>query len=403
MRLLNLLLMLKNFFMKKQKILSTEPYILYQNFIDDIFGKDEVKIKPAESNPIIGTFKFIDEFQEFKKNFKNRLLRLKSCFEFSSQYKELKNQVALIADKNNWEGAYAELAVYDIFSKVESLIELNKTLPVDESYAKELGHQETNEDGYIPHFNLYFDVKILSDVIGTVLKKIISDAIKDSIQEYPCSVLPEYPLDDNEEKYINSHRKEIYNELRDFLKNHNSLKNGHKVFQSKVVEHLSYNIQWGGGINSSISCYSPYKHAFEDRNIIFKRYTKKFLKNNPFILVMVNFPWYNGKINNFADCDQLYYRSLSRRTFCEYLKDTKQMKDIISNFNGSDTVFEVSRHLTGIIFIDDNIIKENSYLCSAYLNPNAINKNSRITDFIQMIVNGGDKRSLSDDFEYDNY
>lgn len=48
--------------MRKPEILRDEPYLLYQNFIDDIFGKDEVKIKPAESNPIIGTFRINNKF-----------------------------------------------------------------------------------------------------------------------------------------------------------------------------------------------------------------------------------------------------------------------------------------------------------------------------------------------------
>lgn len=389
--------------MDKPKILSEEPFLLYQSFIDDIFGKNEIRIKPDITNNIIGTLRYPNEYEKFKNNFKTRLIRLKSFFEKTPQYDELKNQVALIANDKNWKGAYAELTAYDIFSRADLPIELNKTLPVNVSFAQEMGNKETNEDGYVPDINLYFDVKILSDTIGTILKGIIKNAIASSKQQYSCNILTEYPLDDKEEKYSGDNRKKLFEELKDFLIENNTIKEDDRVLHSKIVEHLSYKIHWGGGINTSISSYNPYHHAFEDRNLIFKRYTKKFLKHEPFILVMVNFPWYNQKINSFIGFDKIYYRSLARRTFCEHLKDSELMKNIVPDFKGTETIFDVSKHLTGIIFIDDNIIKEDSYSCSVYLNPNAINRNNLIPDYLQNIVKGGDQRSIYDDLKYDNY
>ena len=64
---------------------------------------------------------------------------------------------------------------------------------------------------------------------------------------------------------------------------------------------------------------------------------------------------------------------------------------------------EVSRHLAGIIFIDDNSIKEDSYSCNVIMNPNALNVHSIAEHYLMSLVENGDKRGLYDDLKYDNY
>lgn len=386
-------------------VLTTHGYKLYQDMVDRIFGVGSINIKPNKDNNVIGTLKYKDDYLVFKKNFENRLIRLRDRYSGTPFYKDLLDTVALIADEKNWEGAYAELAAYDIMSNdyLPDIIELNKTLPVADSFSGELGGKETNEDGFIKEYDLYFDVKILADTVGGILKGIINNAVKKANQEKICDILPEYLLDDDEQDYQTNRRK-LMEELRDFLiANKPSDNKGKNCFHSSILPQLAYRINWGGGINSAIGEYNPYRHAEECKHLIFKRYTKKFLKKHPFFLVLVNFPWYNGRIHSFANADEIFYRCLARRTFCEYKNLPTTMASIVNKFSGSESVYEVSKYLSGIIYLDDHIIKEDKYTCHIYTNPNAINGIRYGRSYLEQIVAGGDSRSLFDDMIHDNY
>ena len=389
----------------KPRMAKEEAYVLYQQLCDEVFGKGAVQIKSAPTNNVIGTLRHLDDFLEFKKNFKERLQRLRKKVEGTAAYPALLEQVKQVADPKNWEGAYAELAAYDVMwnDYVMTPMELDKTMPITESYAGEMGHKETNEDGYLPDYNLYFDVKILADTVGAILKGIIDDAIAASSQTARCDILPEYPYDDDDEEYGGINRKKLFDELKAFLEVNNMNTKGKMSFRSTIIPRLIYRIHWGGGVNSAMSEYSPYRHAEETKHLIFKRYTKKIMKSEMFMLVLVKFPWYNNRISSFIDADHVYYRSLARRTFCGYLGDSTPMSSIVPKFTGPETVDEVSRHLAGIIFIDDNIIKEDSYSCNVIMNPNSKYVDSIAYHYLMSLVTQGDKRGLYDDLIYDNY
>lgn len=117
--------------------LTTPCYQLYQDLVDSIFGNSVVKIKPDVDNNVIGTLKYTTEFLCFKKNFTSRLIRLRDRYAGTCFFNDLIKTVAQVADSKNWEGAYAELVAYDVMSNdyLPDAIELNKTLPVSESFA----------------------------------------------------------------------------------------------------------------------------------------------------------------------------------------------------------------------------------------------------------------------------
>ncbi len=402
---MSFLLIIRKLLGMKPRMSREDAYILYQHLCDDVFGKGAVQIKEAPSNNVIGTLRYLDDYLEFKRNFKNRLIRLRDRFEKTSSYDTLLEQVKLVADPKNWEGAYAELTAYDVMwnDYVMTPMELDKTLDVSESYAGEMGHKATNEDCFLPDYRLYCDVKILADTVGGILNGIIFEAIEKSSQKSKCDILPEYPLDDDDEDYGGVNRRLLLNELIAFLKENNTMTAGQMLFRSGVISRLSYRVHWGGGVNSSMGEYNPYRHAEETKNLIFKRYTKKIMKNEMFMLVLVKFPWYNNRITSFIDADHVYYRSLARRTFCGYLNDGTLMNTIVPKYRGAETADEVSKHLVGIIFIDDNIIKEDSYSCNVIMNPNSLNNHKMADHYLMSLVEKGDKRGLYDDLRYDNY
>ncbi len=385
--------------------LMEAPCLLYQNLVDEVFGAGSIVIKqPPKDNDIIGALQYPDEYRVFIINFKRRLMRLRKKFEHTASYPALLEQVKQVADPKNWEGAYAELVAYDILWNDFLIggIELDKTLPAAESFAGEMGQKATNEDGYIAEYGMYFDVKIMSDTVSAILKGIADEAISKSGQKGKCDILFEYPIDDDEDDYA-ANRAALYQELFGILTAKSTKTSGKRNIGSKVLPHLIYKIQWGSGVNSAMSAYSPYRHAENCRHLVFKRYTKKLMKQNPFMLVMVNFPWYNGRINSFCDCDQVFYRSLARRTFCGYLRDNTPMNAIVKKYQGKETVYDVSRHLTGIIFIDDNSVNDDRYTCNIITNPNAKNPCPTIEHYLLSLVQNGDNRSLMDDLKHDNY
>lgn len=379
---------------------------LYQQLCDKVFGADAVTIKVSkDDNNVIGTLKYIHEFRNFKENFQARLERLRDKFQGTSSYNALLEQVKQVADPSNWEGAYAELVAYDVlhngYHGEEFLLDV--TLDGAESYASDLGGQKTNEDGYLPDYDLYFDVKCLADTTGNILKELINDALKQAGVEKICGVLPEYPLDDDESDYsINRHKLMV--ELRDYINASRPTDDaGTDMLKSNILPNLTYRILWGGGVNSALGEYSPYEHAEKTKDLMLKRYTKKFLKKHESMIVLVNFPWYNNRIHPFIDGDEMYYRALARRTFCGYKYSTVPMKDINPKYTGSETPYEISRHLSGIMIIDDHSIETDTYSCHVYLNPNAVNPIKYGRSYLHQVVQDADKRSIIDDFRGDNY
>ena len=377
----------------------------YQQLCDRIFGKGSIVIKPTDkSNNIIGALNNPSDFIEFKTNFQKRLERLRRKFEGTTSYTVLKKTVKQIADPFNWEGAYAEIVAYDILHNGHHGSEfiLDVTLDGKESYASDLGGKLTNEDGYLPDYDIYFDVKSLADTTGNILKELIYEACHKAGVSSVCSILPEYPLDDDESEYQQK-RRQLFDELRDYLAANKPAKHSLKSsFRSHVLPSVLYHVLWGCGVNGTEGTYNATKHGENSRYIILKRYAKKFMKSHPSIIVLVNFPWYNNRINSFANADEEYYKKLAHETFSGYLNSSEPMSKINPKYKGSETPHEISRHLTGVLFIDDHSIYTDTYSCHLYLNPNAVNKIENGNSYLKEVVKEADTHSIVDTLRNDN-
>lgn len=376
----------------------------FKTFIDSIFGSDMVNIDAIKgANKISGTFNFANGFKNFKDNLYEILTYLKSQYETEPKtFATILNQVSELGDYKNWQGAYAELLTYYAFTKAMRdfgfTLNLDVTRPREDSYALELGYKETNEDGYIPELDAYFDIKILGDTSKAMLENIINRVVNEKKFKEHCTIEPEYNIDDNEE-VIQSNFNEIRSELE------SKLKEGITDVNIECVKNLSFRVLWGKGVLSTEGTFNPYRQAEQDKDMIFKRCTKKIMKGKPFFLVLVNFPWYNGKFDEFVNPDGVYYRSLARRTFCGYMHDSKTLaSSVIPKFMGTELIKDVANHITGLVFIDDLNIKESGYRCYAYLNPNAVNKCYHLADLFNHVIQHGNKdQGRMDDFAHDNY
>ena len=363
----------------------------YQSLLDGVFGNDLLQVPlKGESNNVIGALSHKGEYDVFKGNFKLLLEDLKGKYDVDS----IKQALVQVADSKNWEGAYAELVALSVLNNDYSgEIKTDVTLKEGMGFAKECGQKLTNEDGYWNDYDAYFDVKILSDPIKEILDGTIDRAIKKANPTEACDILAEYPMDDDDVDY-KSNIGQIEKELVKALQEKKT------IIHISTLKKLLFRIHWGGGINSVVMAYSPFRHAENSKDIVLKRYAKKLLKRKPFFLVFVNFPWFKQLVKDSFGMNEWYYRALARRTFMQYEHSNAKASEIILGYKGNDTKRSIARCLSGIVFIEDHsILKTNDkYQTYVYLNPNARNQCGYIRTYLEQLPN-----QMFEDFEYDNY
>lgn len=380
----------------------------YASLIDDIFGAGTARFdtKKNETHNVIGALNFPQEYNEFKANFTARLNRLKNIYSpYPAFLQKIIMQVNEIASVKNWQGAFAELAAFDhlnndllehnnfLFSAIEPDVAMSK----DESFASEMGKQEANLDGYINEFGLYFDIKVLKDNVAEILEGIYKEL--QATHQGLLNITAEYDLGVSY-TILQIHRNHLRTELL------TALDGGRKPqhLQSKIIPDLSFVLTWKKAVSTAVRTYDPFLHAKNHHKNIFI-YANKFLKKRPTLIVLVTFPWYNQVLN--GKNNDVFLRSYARRVFCQYIKDTTLFSTISPGFTGTETIYDISTYLSGIVFLEDNTIlsdkpESTNVKSSVYLNPNAKNKlpsyGSMTSGYLQKICNNS-----FDNFEEDNY
>jgi hypothetical protein len=141
----------------------------------------------------------------------------------------------------------------------------------------------------------------------------------------------------------------------------------------------------------------PYQFAAENSSYLF-RFAKQFCRSHPFFLIVAYHPWFGGQAlnTNFADFTPTATRSLARRTFHQFLRDTSPVFDI--------TKAEASKLLSGIAFLNVSQVPgttKKDHVLRLYLNPNAAHPiDGLTTDSLGL----HDPHSVAvDDFRFDSY
>lgn len=377
----------------------------YKIIIENIFGKGiaRFEIKSDSTNNIIGALNHQD-FDNFKASFKERLKRLNEIYKANNKNREeIISKVNLIADKNNWEGAYSELVAYDFLNKEKNFlpqpIKLNNSIAKNKTFAEQIGKKEANLDGFFENYSVYFEVKSLKDNVSDILNGIYKE-LKKKINFNDLMITHEYPAMDISYEVIKENREQLLDELQKNI----DISKRTTFVKSRVVNGLNFRILWGRGVLLMESTYDPYRHAENYYRIVFN-YIDKFVKDRPFFLVFVVFPWFNGIITEFRNSNKIFYRAFARRVFCSYINKADQLKSICPNFKGDETIFTISKKLSGILFLEDKSIKSanprsiniKSYF---YFNPNADNP---LMDSLFENVISNLELTESDDFKHDNY
>lgn len=378
----------------------------YAALINGIFGPGTATFDTAagHSNHVIGALNHTGDFDAFKLNFAARLKRLQTVYLTHPDLPKVLVKVNEISSKKNWHGAYAELAAYDHLNSNLSARQPFLTepvipeliLPKEDSFAAEHQKTLTDLDGFIDEFNLCFDIKVLKDNIDEILQGIYAPLI--AKHNGLGHIAAEYDMTISF-GVLQQKRTDLLSELDARLSANPQLRRYH----SKQIPELSFVFTWQAGVSTAVRSYGPYGHAKNHHQNIFI-YAGKFLKTRPTMIVLVSFPWYNQVLNQQRDLS-VFQRAYARRVFCQYIHDFRPFTIYNPKFSGTETIYEMSTHLSGIIFLDDNAILsddpgQTNVRCSVFLNPNAKHKlaGSLAIHYLDAICN-----LEFDDFKDDNY
>jgi len=375
---------------------------LYKNLIDGIFGSGTATFNPSPNttNKVIGALASNTDFVDFQCNFAARLKRLQTAYTGHPSLTALIIQVNLVADNKNWQGAVAELAAYDYFISKRDFLSRLPILDVNinpsESLASLFSVQQANVDVYFDTLGVYSDIKVLKDNVSEIL-----DGIYRKI--WPNNkplIRAEFPRDATFE-LLQNNLDSVFRLLNAAV---SGVKKPRLVDASSVVADLFFRLDWTRGMLITSTSYSPYSHA-ENTCGLPLIHAKKFLTKHPFFLTFVLFPWFNNVVNSFNGLNKIYYRSLSRRVFCQYRNDPSLFSVRSSRFTGVHTIFEVTRNLGAMLFLEDNSIlstsPEKTNVVGHYFeNPNAYHPPScgPMESYLRDLIDGS-----FDDFTHDNY
>lgn len=337
-----------------------------------------------------------------------RLLRLSTLYSPEGRFK-LGKVVERLFRARDWEGAHAELCALDFFCFPQhrrclahlGAPEIDHDIPAARTYALECGQKVSNADFYFEDRAFYSDVKALQDNHEEMLERIYKEIWKAGIQPF---IWCTFPADISTEWLENQrNRKEIIKVL--------TVASRTKPSHVKVMLHrgedellVDFTFNWKRTVMVSEGGFDPFLYAEECHSIVF-RHAKKLVRDKAFLLTYVKSRLYNTKFDDFDRQNETFYRAFARRVFIQYNKDRRPFREFYNRFHGDQTVAEVLRSISGILFLEDD-----SDWCSElktpasldytdvqgflYLNPNAIH------EFIYADQVIGCR---CDDFRYDNY
>lgn len=378
----------------------------FNELMSGIFGSEWKPITGVkETNNFISPLAYDEDFEYYRSTLINMIKDLNTVYDsIPSELQKLIQTVKGLADKKNCNGAYAELCALHVLNVPEHPpIVMDTTFSATESLASRMGQINTNVDGVIGEDFLFFDTKIFSDPVGAIFKSVTDVALKQLRENgvvskmERLSIQTEYPHIASEKDY-QSCVGDLINELV------NDYTPQIKLLQSKLRPEISYVFN-RGGVTTTMSWYDPHYRAKELAPTIFQRYANKFMVRKPFLLVMVNHPWYNQVDTNVFGFNELMYRALARRVFMQYRHSIELASAVISQYRGEETMWEVSQHLSGIMFIDAHTTtkKEHLHDIHLYLNPNAKNKIKGDNPYFDHLMYKPYCSFIVDDFAHDNY
>lgn len=354
--------------------------MIYCELLEKIFPEEYSQLLTKESS-CCEIAKEISKNEKFARNFEARLRRIKEGY-WDNNKAVLCDIIKNLSGHSTWEGVYSELASYDYFHRLchAYYAQLNCDIKSQFTFAGE--HRKTekkfrsvsNVDCYLKSMGIYFEIKSLRDVIKDILNKIYQS----TRYHWPSDLLSitAYYAPDMSWQAVEKNCAKIKLEL---MKSFAELKttNEQPAELSSPIPGLSHRLMWKKDRSiSSVTSFTPYELAKNYHQNIFK-YSDKLLKNHPLFFIFVVNPRSNRTIQpDFSNIDNIFFRSFARRVFCQYAHSTKKFSDFNSDYVGRHTIAYMTKYISGIIFIQDQLLtgEEPASLnakVNIYVNPNA--------------------------------
>ncbi|WP_157644759.1 hypothetical protein [Burkholderia ubonensis] len=326
----------------------------YAAFVDAIFGAGSATfdVTKTESNNVIGALANPNRFAEFKANYEDRLRRIEAATKADPTLrKDVLGAVNRVAE-DEWDGAYAELCALDYFLAVPQTgpgnIELDRTLPASDTLASEMGMQNANHDMRLKALGVSMDTKNLSDKTGQILKGIF-DEFLNAKGIARMTIVPTYDHDDDFTPYVVNRPK-----LLAELVNGVDVRARTPQLRSQVIPGLSYEFAWDAGAYVSASSYSPLEHATKHHTLLFG-HIKKFSRVEPTVITYVMFPW-SGESVFLGFGKETFQTEFARQFFNNYIGSVDLARKFNQKVKSNIAAGDVTKHLSGVIFLDDQSI-----------------------------------------------
>ena len=390
-----------------------------EKIIKDIFGIEKVIKTKSNSNSCISPLNRENK-NLFAKNFLSRLCRLNEKFSSDkAAINDIAERVKNIGEAKNasWAGPYSELVALDFYCQFSQFFEISyiKLLPI-KNHLKAIpalnGQKEVIDIDlclHLRHDKVFTDVKSFNCIHQNILDEVI-----DAVEEYSLLTLGKSvmigvdnlsSLDYTEVKtHLGFEKRKIYYALAKAVSNNQRL----ALYESKSGILFTFRIEYSDTI-STVREYSPFAMA-EAYKYKFLDYGSKLLDNEYSVITMVKNPYFNEETVDFGDFNNLFYRSLARRTFIELDRMSGDASLFSSSYSSKKIkVRDVAKNLAGIVFIDDESPTESdvSKLYSAYfyLNPNYKNKTPLTIRKLEKYFRNERESQIKDfdDFKWDNY
>ena len=390
-----------------------------ENLLKKYFHEDVVISNKTITNNCIGALVNENNYDEFKRNFEERLSRIADKIEDSSQRKEVVEKIKNLAEKTGykWSGAYSELVALDFFLSSEyiadphfincfktsqypsSLAARNKrtTIDIDFSFEFKTNKYYTDIKSLIPT-----QIEVFDTIIDNVMKKTSKKGILIGVNDLKPESLVDF------QKVIRNEKASIEEILLEGIQ----LSKKRVVYTSQNGSQYVFFISYDG-LLTTMHSKSPYELARFDK-YKYLNYCDKLLDSDYSLLTFVVNPWFNHQIEDFNDFNEIYYRSVCRRVFMEFKDDKTPANTWFEGIKDATiTVSDISRSIAGILFIEDKSVQkaenEPLYKSYLYLNPNYKNADKRKDslkeyDFTTAFDYCSYAKMMKiDDFQDDNY
>ncbi len=390
-----------------------------EKIIRQVFGVQKVIKNRENTNKCIAPLNR-KPHNLFARNFYDRLRRLNEKFAGDRPtINDIAERVKNIGEAKNsgWAGPYSELVALDFYSQFSEFFSLSyiNLLPIKNhpaSIPALKGQKEVIDIDlclHLRHDKVFTDIKSFNCIHQNILDEVIEVVEEYSLVTLGKSVMIGVDnlssIDYTEVKsHLGYEKRKIYYALTEAITQDRRLVR----YESKTGIVFTFRIEYSDSI-STVREYSPFAMA-EAYKYKFLDYGSKLLDNEYSVITMVRNSYFNEETVDFGDFNNMFYRSLARRTFIELARIKEKASRYSQNYqNDKIRVSDVSKNLAGIVFIDDESPVESEieklYSTYFYLNPNYANKKPLTIRKLEKYFRNERECQIKDfdDFRWDNY